>query len=641
MTFTEDSLASWEPAILMVDSSGKILEVTRAFAIISGWTKEELLGRNLGSPGPDSGDVLFSSDDLQEVLDGTPRLMKISFFGKNHEVITTGLSVLPIKGDGGEVSAVVLLFGDPIPCGAGALPVLASTGPMADAEHCLYRVFFEENITGHFIADPDGRIIDCNQAFLTMFGIPSKGRAIGTSIGEFFLEPSNLGSFLRHVSRNRRIGPRDSRWKKTDGSIVDVLESLMVVTGEKGSPVFFLGFLVDTTEKKQLEMEFYQAQKMESIGRLAGGIAHDFNNILQAMMAAAESLIPCATSSPEIEIGLGEIRNSIQRASRLTRRLLTFSRHQILEFERIEINRFIEPLLKMLRRLVGEDISLDFEISREDLYVDADSGQIEQILLNLVVNARDATPSGGRITIRCYPWTVDEKFRNGRSWARMDSYVVLEVSDSGEGIPEEIQDKIFEPFFTTKELGKGTGLGLATVFGIVSQHNGAIEVDSEPGRGSTFSVFLPRVETPRTTAPLSVEDQFPQGGVGAVILFAEDDSDVRNVVSRALRKAGFEVLKARDGREALALFEEHVEEISAVILDVVMPGLSGIEVAGKILDHVPDIPLFFSTGYSDSRIDDDMMTRENVRVLNKPYSFMDLFRNLQEALREKGHPVSD
>jgi len=501
------------------------------------------------------------------------------------------------------------------------------------ATEARYRSFFERDISGDYVATPEGKIIDCNQAFLDIFGFSSKEEALATPTQELYLTCEDRRKFLEELQQKGSIIGRELNYRHQDGNILNTIENCVGNFDPEGKLVSLQGFIVNITEQKKLEANLAQAQKMESIGRLAGGIAHDFNNILQAMMSTTESLKEPGITEENLENGIHNLLQSIHRASKMTRQLLAFSRRQILEVRMVDLNEHIAQTLTMLGRLIGEDLVLNFESAKDTLVIEADPGQLVQILMNLVVNARDATPPGGRITIRCFPWKVDELFRKTRPWVEQTEYVVLEVSDSGMGIEKKILQRIFDPFFTTKEGGKGTGLGLATVYGIVQQHHGAIEVQSEPGEGATFSLFFPRVSD--SAVQVTPSGSNPPLGRGELILFAEDEKMVRDALCRGLRAGGYRVLEAGDGEEALRLFREYSGELAAAVLDVVMPGLGGGQVRNEIIRIRPDLPILFSSGYSENAIHDRYVLHEGTNLLRKPYTLGELFGTLRDLIDEK------
>ncbi|MCC6487202.1 MAG: PAS domain S-box protein, partial [Candidatus Hydrogenedentes bacterium] len=360
------------------------------------------------------------------------------------------------------------------------------------------------------------------------------------------------------------------------------------------------GVIWDATEQKLLEQQLLHSQKMEAIGQLAGGVAHDFNNLLQVILVnvdiAQDGIKP---DSAEGEM-LGEIRTAAERAADLTRQLLAFSRRQIIRPVRVDVNDLVQGVLKMLRRLIGEHIELCFLPGSHVADVLADKGQVEQVIMNLCVNARDAMPRGGRLTIETGNEVFSPENCRLHRWAREGAYALLRITDTGEGMDAATQERIFEPFFTTKEVGKGTGLGLATVYGIIRQHFGLINVYSEPGVGTVFTIYLPVVE--RDAARDDAEAAAPVVGGTETILVAEDDHAILRTLAMLLRGSGYTVLTAADGKEAVQTYKENADSIDLVMLDVVMPGMSGREVMTRIQAMGSNVPFLFSSGYSEDAI---------------------------------------
>ncbi|MBX7255207.1 MAG: response regulator [Candidatus Hydrogenedentes bacterium] len=384
-------------------------------------------------------------------------------------------------------------------------------------------------------------------------------------------------------------------------------------------------------EREELEEQYRQAQKMEAIGQLAGGVAHDFNNILQAILGYGSLLRDRLPSDGEASEFTDEILQATQRASTLTRQLLAFSRRQILTIEDLDLSSVINGMIKMLRRVIGEDIEVNVSHGPELGVVHADRGQMEQVLLNLCLNARDAMPEGGVISIETESVTIDEEYCNAHAWASPGRFVLLSVTDTGCGMSAETQARIFEPFFTTKDLGKGTGLGLATVYGIVRQHQGMIQVYSEVGKGSRFKVYLPSFDQ-TVTKSLKSEVLEPARGGSETILVAEDEEMLQRLAVRILESAGFTVLLATNGEEAVEIFEKHADKIDLAFLDVVMPKMSGKAVYDALRARFPRLRFLFSSGYSTSVIHTDFVLKEGIELIEKPYSPTALVRKVREIL---------
>jgi signal transduction histidine kinase/uncharacterized membrane protein affecting hemolysin expression/ActR/RegA family two-component response regulator len=391
----------------------------------------------------------------------------------------------------------------------------------------------------------------------------------------------------------------------------------------------------NVTERKRLESQLRHAQKMESVGQLAGGVAHDFNNLLQAILGHTQLALNHATGNPQLNGGLQQIHRAAERAASLTSQLLAFSRRQVLQPRDVDLNEIISNLMSMLRRLIGEHIDLDVTLGEDLPFARVDPGQFEQVLMNLCVNARDALADGGRITIETTNASLDEDFCRKHPWARTGHYVVFRVSDNGVGMPPEIIDRIFEPFFTTKDIGKGTGLGLATTYGIVKQHNGFIHVYSEVGKGTSFEVYLPEGITPEKPPREGIEypvETAPSPGGDQTILLAEDEMIVRDLAVQILSGGGYRVLPASNGQEAVQMFEKHHEEIAMVILDVIMPKMSGRGAYDRIRRIRPDTPVLFSSGYDVYAADEGFILGRGMQFIQKPYGARDLLRKVREML---------
>ncbi|MFA6240870.1 MAG: response regulator [Candidatus Hydrogenedentales bacterium] len=383
-------------------------------------------------------------------------------------------------------------------------------------------------------------------------------------------------------------------------------------------------------EREALEEQLRQAQKMEAIGQLAGGVAHDFNNILQAIMGYSGMLLKRLPAHDETHDFAEEILHGVQRAAMLTRQLLAFSRRQILEMQDLDLNEVVQGVTKMIGRIIGEDIEFKVLEGHGLGSVHADKGQMEQVLLNLCINARDAMPEGGVVTIETQNVVLDREYCDAHAWASPGPYVLLGVTDTGCGMDTPTQARIFEPFFTTKELGKGTGLGLATVYGIVRQHQGMIQVYSEVGKGTTFKVYLPSLERVASTAETKGEEP-PRGGA-EIILIAEDDEMLRRLASRILTDAGYTVLFAVDGRDALEMFEKHAAEINLVISDVVMPKMGGKAMYDSLHQQYPRLRFLFMSGYSANATSTAFLQQEGVELIQKPYSPDALLHKVREVL---------
>ena len=423
----------------------------------------------------------------------------------------------------------------------------------------------------------------------------------------------------------------ETQRQRRDGTRIDILLSVAAVHDSNGVIVGVMGLLADITERKQLESQFRQAQKMEAVGNLAGGIAHDFNNLLTVIMGYSDVVFDRLPAGDPLRSFVDEVRKSGARAASLTRQLLAFSRKQILVPEVLDLNVLLIEMEKMLTRLIGEDIDLNFVPAASLWKVKVDHGQMEQVIMNLIVNARDAMPQGGKLTIETANVELDETYINLHRYAQPGPYVAVCVSDTGCGMEEATRLRIFEPFFTTKGPEKGTGLGLSTVYGIVKQSNGYIEVYSELGKGSTFKVYLPRVgEALPKKKSLSVE-LAPRRGAETVLL-VEDETGVRTLIRLLLEKEGYSVIEARNGCDALLLSQQHAGPIQLMVTDVVMPEMSGPQIAKQLTAFRPDMKVLFLSGYTDDAIVRHGILDDGVPFLQKPFTKGGLLRKVREVL---------
>ncbi len=403
------------------------------------------------------------------------------------------------------------------------------------------------------------------------------------------------------------------------------------VRGSEGRLERWIGACRDITERRTIDERLRQTQKMEAIGQLAGGVAHDSNNILMAIMGHVSFVKgQVSSANPQLHEDLVEIEHACKRASGLTRQLLAFSRREIIEPRHINLNELVARMLKMLKRVIREDIEIQFMAGHELGTVLVDRGRIEQVLMNLCVNANDAMPEGGRLMIETENVLISSEYCRTHPYVEPGRYVQLSVTDSGCGMDKKTLDRVFEPFFTTKEPGKGTGLGLATVYGIIKQHGGAINAYSEPGKGTTFKIYLPMVD--REAVQIGNKIVGPVRGGSETILVAEDDESVRNTAKRILEGAGYTVIVAADGLEAVETFKAHADEISLALLDVVMPKAGGRKVGEQIQSIDPTVRILFASGYTANGIHTQFVLEEGLHLIQKPYDPDSLLRKVRQLL---------
>ncbi|MDD5167399.1 MAG: ATP-binding protein, partial [Syntrophales bacterium] len=386
-------------------------------------------------------------------------------------------------------------------------------------------------------------------------------------------------------------------------------------------------------EQEKLQSQLIQSQKMEAIGTLAGGVAHDFNNILTAIIGYGSIMKMKVQKDDPLQSLIEHILTSSERAAHLTQGLLAFSRKQVINPKPVEINSIVRNVEKLLMRVIGEDIDFSTRLAREDLIVMADAGQMEQVLMNLATNARDAMPEGGVFTISTQEAVLTEDFINAHGYGKPGENALISVSDTGIGMDEQTRAKIFDPFFTTKELGKGTGLGMAIVYGIVKQHNGNINVYSEPGKGTTFRIHLPLIATQTEAFPTEPSAQ-PRGGIETILL-AEDDQMVRDLSASILSDFGYRVIGAVDGQDAIERFSKHADEIDLIILDVIMPKKTGREVYDVVRSKKPKTPVLFISGYTADILHKKGVFEEGIQFISKPVSPFDLLRKIRDLLDKR------
>jgi nitrogen-specific signal transduction histidine kinase/CheY-like chemotaxis protein len=408
------------------------------------------------------------------------------------------------------------------------------------------------------------------------------------------------------------------------------------------APVIDAGYINiyarDVTEQRNLEQQLFQSQKMDAIGRLAGGVAHDFNNVLTAIIGYSDFLHMHLGKDDPLQQEVEEIRKAGQRAASLTQQLLAFSRRQIFQVKVLDLNAIITGMEKMLRRLIHESVSIDFILDPSLGRIRADASQMEQVLLNLVINASEAMPQGGKLMIETANTELDESYARMHVSVKPGSFVRLAVSDTGTGMNEETRDHLFEPFFTTKKEGKGTGLGLSMVYGIVKQSGGAIWVYSEPGKGAAFKIYLPRVFEEAQKVSEERIDEAPANGTETVLV-VEDEEMIRQIISVTLTEYGYTALLAKDGEEAQAICASAQGPIHLLLSDVVLPGMSGRESAKRLVSKRPGMRVLYMSGYTANAIVHHGALEPGIAFIQKPFSPATLLRKMREILDSKDAPA--
>jgi PAS domain S-box-containing protein len=480
---------------------------------------------------------------------------------------------------------------------------------------------------------PGPKIIFINPAFTQMTGYAA-GEVIGKTpriLQGPRTDKTVLGRLRKNLERGEVFEGEAINYRK-DGKEFDLEWQIAPIRNASGKITHFVATQRDVTARKQLEEQIRQSRKMEEIGQLAGGVAHDFNNILAVIQMQSELLKSSGGLSADQSEFAEEIGVTVQRAAALTRQLLLFSRREVFQPRDLDLSASITNTAKMLMRILGENIQIELKLSSKPMFIHADAGMMDQVLLNLTVNARDAMPNGGQLVIETSGVEFDEFAASQSAQVRIGSFVRLSVSDSGCGIPPEILPKIFEPFFTTKDVGKGTGLGLATVFGIVQQHQGWISVYSEVNHGTTFRIYLPRLAKNggRKFAQPALAEM--RGG-NETILLAEDDPSLRVSVRKALSQLGYRILEAPTGVKALEVWRENRDEIRLLLTDLVMPdGMTGKNLAQRILQENPKLQVIYMSGYSAEVVGKDFSLKEGVNFLTKPFQASKLAQTVRDSL---------
>ena len=602
-------------------ANGELREVNRELLSLLGYSREEMIGRTTVDLGvwadpPDRERLIALSKSAGEVHDEELRLRK-----KSGDVLTVRFSAQTIQLDGATM----------------ALSAFVDVTDRKRAEDALkaseqnYRELVDGVRDVIFAVSADGLITSLNEAFETI-----TGRTRQEWVGKPFLgllHPDDAGKSMELLQAVLRDAPRPEtsqlRILTREGKVV-VGEFRTNAQQKDGRVVGVFGIMRDITERLSLEEQFHQSQKMEAVGRLAGGVAHDFNNLLTAILGYCELLLADLTPDDPRRDDIAEIQKAGSRASGLTRQLLAFSRKQIIEPTLLDLNTVVTDMRAMLGRLIGEDVTVVLSLRPDLARIQADRGQMDQIVLNLAVNARDAMPDGGTLTLETANVELDEHdaATHGATVAP-GRYVVLTVSDTGTGMTPEVRARLFEPFFTTKEVGKGTGLGLATVHGIVLRYGGSVSVDSEIGKGTSFRLYFPSTAATEAIATAAPRTR-SQGGTETVLV-VEDADGLRELARRLLTRQGYTVLLAANADEALRLFEQHAS-IDALLTDVIMPGASGPELTAQLIRQRPALTVIYMSGYTEDAIVQHGVLKPGIFFLNKPFTSETLGQKIREAL---------
>jgi len=615
-----------QEGIVQISSAGAILYANRRMAEMFGSLLDKVIGSSfIDHVHPDQ---KTASEALMRQL-GSGEVESVS--GERHFIRSAGsdfwghISARRLAGPDGRSKAMVGIITD-ITESKNSVKAL-----MASEEK--YRALFEESKDVIYISTPDGKFIDINPAGVALFGYSSKEELLSIDIaGQLYVEPSERTRFRQTIDKQGFVTDYEVRMKKKSGEELAVMTlTSSAVRDEQGNIVAYRGIMRDITEHRKLEQQLRQSQKMEAIGQLAGGIAHDFNNILSAIVGYGGMMQMKMAPDDANRLNVEQILSAADRAANLTHSLLAFSRKQIINPKPVNLNDIIKKVEKLLSRLIGEDVELHTQTSDRDLTVWADGLQIEQVLMNLATNARDAMPEGGRLIIKTEAIDLRDELMMQRDILKSGMYALLTVTDTGRGMDEETQQKIFEPFFTTKDVGKGTGLGLAMVYGIIKQHNGYILASSRPGKGSVFSIYLPLIGH-AGREPEHRQERLPMQRGTETILLAEDNEAVRKMTRTILTDHGYTVIEAADGEEAIQQFHEHQDRVQLLLLDVVLPKKNGREVYEEVKRTRPGVNVLFTSGYTADVIHAKGIADEGLHFISKPAGMRELLQKIRDVL---------
>lgn len=602
----------------------RYLEVNEGFCRMTGYTVEEVLGK--------------TSAELNVWADPEQRRGTVEKILREGEIHEEEFRFRTKSGEirFGQLAAVSVIVGN-------RLCMLSVTRDITARKHAEeelrrseanFRSLVEDAPFGIFRATLEGRILQANPALVRMLGYDSEAELCKLNLAsDIYQDPRQRQRLIDEHTQKDEFRNVEVQWKRKDGKTITVLlRGRRRVTGSDNALTYYEEFAEDITERRVLERQLLQSQKMEAIGRLAGGVAHDFNNLLGVVLGHTEILEEHADRDSRLRRSVEAIRSATNRASSLTMQLLAFSRKQVVAPKILDLNASVREIEKLLHRVIGEDIELILRLHPHLSTIQMDPGQLDQILMNLVVNARDAMPQGGKLIVETTDVTLDEPYVGQHLGASTGAFVQLSISDTGCGMDQETLSHVYEPFFTTKEKGKGTGLGLSTVYGIVKQAGGYIMAYSELGRGSTFKVYFPLVHgVPETARSSERRAEIPGGS--ETVLLVEDETALRELTRVLLEKAGYTVLEARNVEDAIRFAENGERKIDLLLTDVVMPGMDGHELSHRLASHRPALKILYMSGYADDVVANrGGIHNRGTTLLQKPFSRAALLGKVREVL---------
>jgi PAS domain S-box-containing protein len=612
-------------ATVLLDPEGRVIIWNAAAERIFGWREAEVLGHYLPSV-PESKRREFA--DLRSRVMGGEFLagVEIRRRNKNGSVVEVSLHAAPVFNAEGTVVAMMSVMAD-------ISERKRIEGELQESER-RFRAAFEDAAIGMCLTGPDGRFLTVNRVFGAMLGYtPEELTALDLFQVTYPEDRLKSRRWIEGMLAGEPLPTQmEKRFVTREGAVVWGMVSKNLLRDGSGAPLYFVNQIQDITERKHLGLQLLHAQKMEAVGTLAGGIAHDFNNLLTAIVGYGTLLEMRIDPQDPLAGHVGKILATADRAAALTQSLLAFSRKRTIEPHPVDLNRLVQEVGELLRRVLREDIELRTNLHDDPVTGHADSGQVEQILINLATNARDAMPTGGLLEVTTAMVDIDESFVAAHSYGVPGRYALLAVADNGRGMDEPTRKRIFEPFYTTKDVGKGSGLGLAIVYGIVKQHQGFINCYSEPDRGTIFRIYLPAAEGAIESVPPALSA--PPTGGAETILLAEDDPWVRSLTREVLERFGYTVIEAADGEEAVACLQQHGEKIDLALLDVIMPRRNGREALAAMREFRPGLPALFTSGYTADILQLPGLQSQEARTgfLSKPVAPAELLRAVRKLL---------
>jgi PAS domain S-box-containing protein len=610
--------------VFLTDVDGNILYANPAFERVYGHRPEDVIGQNprilkSGIVPPEVYHQFWQALLAKEVVTG-----EIVNQAKDGTLVTVEVSVSPTIGEDGNIIGYLAIQHD--------VTERKATEDALRRSETSYRELVEHAVYGVYRSTPDGRFLSVNPALVQILGYDSAEELLSVDMAvDIYASQGQRARMVERYGGQQLVEGLEVDWKRKDDSRVTVRLSGRPILDEAGKVKYVEMLVEDVTERRALEQQLQHAQKLEAIGQLTAGIAHDFNNILTTIIASSElAAQSLSMEQEEVHADLEEITGAARRAAEMIKKLMAFGRREHLELEPIDLEPILHETASMMKRVLPENIELRLRVGQGCGLVQGNRGAIEQILLNMGANARDAMPQGGKLTVSLTRFLIDDEYRRRHGWGKPGFYVLLSITDSGTGMDARTQARIFEPFFTTKSVGRGTGLGLAMVYGLIKQHGGYIDLYSELGRGTTFNLYFPITEEIEQADRPTATAQVQHGA--ETILVVEDEEAIRRSAQRILERYGYRVLAAADGQQAMAFLQKHSGGVDLVVTDVVMPNLGGVGLYEQTRQAGSGVRFLFTSGYMASEVLDPKDGEPTPQFLRKPWTVTDLVTKVREVL---------